>query len=265
MRVRTLSAVVALAIFVPFIILGGPYFAFAIFVLAMVGLYEIARMKDIPYFNAIGLIASLALTLVVLPPHYMIKPIETINSQFLFYLCGMALLVLTIHQYKKFTFESAAVLMFASLYVGFGFRFMILIRDMGIDTLMYLCIVIWATDVGAYLVGRFFGKHKLAPEVSPNKTIEGAIGGIVIAMLIGVSYVRIFTPDLGNTRHVWLLSILLSIVGQCGDLVESALKRHFGVKDSGNFMPGHGGVLDRFDSLIFASFMFMIWLNLFRR
>ena len=83
-------------------------------------------------------------------------------------------------------------------------------------------------------------------------------------MLAGVVFVFIFQPNLGDTNHVWLLSIILSLVGQFGDLVESALKRHFNVKDSGKFLPGHGGVLDRFDSLIFASFMFMIWLNLFQ-
>lgn len=264
MRIRTLSAIIGLLIFIPFILLGKGYFAFAIFILAMIGLYEIARMKHIPYFNAVGIISSLALTLIVLPPHYTLSIITPLNSQFLFYLCGMALLVLTIYRYRTINFEDASILMFSALYIGFGFKFMILIRDMGLDTLMYLFIVIWATDIGAYLVGRFCGKHKLAPEVSPNKTIEGSIGGVIIAMLAGVIYVRIFEPNLGNTHHVWLLSLLLSTVGQMGDLVESAYKRHFGVKDSGKFLPGHGGVLDRFDSMIFASFMFMIWLNLFR-
>lgn len=264
MKVRTLSALVGLLIFVPFILLGYGYFAFAIFVLSLIGLYEIAKMKHIPYSNIVGIISSIAMSLIVLPPHYTLSIINAQNSQFLFYLCGMALLTLTIHRYRTINFEDISILMFSSLYIGFGFRFMILIRDMGLDTLLYLFVVIWATDIGAYIVGRLYGKHKLAPEVSPNKTIEGALGGVAIAMLAGVIYSRLLQPNLGSTHHVWLLSIMLSIVGQMGDLVESAFKRHFGVKDSGKFLPGHGGVLDRFDSLIFASFMFMIWLNLFR-
>ncbi|MBK0347388.1 phosphatidate cytidylyltransferase [Aerococcaceae bacterium zg-ZJ1578] len=265
MRVRTLSAVIGLAIFIPFILLGNQYFAFAIFVLAVVGLFEIARMKHIPYFNLIGVVATLALTLIVLPPYYTLSWITLTNSQFLFYLCGMALLIMMVYRYKNLNFENVSLLMFGALYVGFGFRFIIVIRDMGLGTLMYLFFVIWATDIGAYLVGRFFGKRPLAPEVSPNKTVEGSLGGVIIAMLVGILFSRIVNPNLGLVEHVWLLSAILSIVGQFGDLVESSLKRHFGVKDSGNFLPGHGGVLDRFDSLIFASFMFMIWLNLFRR
>lgn len=264
MRVRTISAIAGLAVFIPFIILGGNYFAFSICVLAYMALYELSRMKQIEYKNIIGFITTIALLLIVLPTEYTLTILSDKNSQFLYYLCGMLLLVLTVYRYRSFNFEDAAVLMFGCLYVGFGFRYMIIIRDMGIDTLMYLFCVIWATDVGAYCIGRLFGKRPLASYVSPNKTIEGSLGGVIVAMFTGMVYYRIFLPDLGNTEHVWLLSVIISIVGQCGDLVESALKRHFKVKDSGKFLPGHGGVLDRFDSLIFASFMFMTWLNLFR-
>lgn len=264
MRTRIIGAIIGIVVLIPFVYLGSHPFAYGILVVAILGLFEIARMKQIQYFNAIGLISSLAVALIVLPEHYNLSWITNFNSQFLFYLCGMALLVLTVYGYKEINFEEVSVLMFAALYVGFGFRFIILIRDMGLITLAYLFVVIWATDIGAYFIGRAYGKHKLAPEVSPNKTIEGSIGGVLCAMLAGVVFVFIFQPNLGDTNHVWLLSIILSLVGQFGDLVESALKRHFNVKDSGKFLPGHGGVLDRFDSLIFASFMFMIWLNLFQ-
>lgn len=264
MRVRTISAVLGLLIFIPFIFLGGGYFAFAMLVLALVGLFEVSRMKGITYWNAIGLFSSFAVTLIVLPEPYNFALFSPTDFQYMFYLCGMILLVFTVYQYQSFNFDMASTLMFAALYIGFGFRFLIIIRDMGMDTLMYLFIVIWATDIGAYVFGRLYGKTKLAPHVSPNKTIEGSLGGVIMAMLVGVIYVYVFKPNLGNTNHVWLLSIILSLVGQMGDLVESAIKRYYGVKDSGNFLPGHGGVLDRFDSLIFASFMFMTWLNLFR-
>lgn len=264
MKLRTISALIGLVVFIPFIFLGGGFFAFSMWGLSMIGLYEIAQMKKIAYWNIIGLISSLALTLVVLPTEYNPFITQTSDFQYIFYLFVMVLLIATVYEYRSFNFEAAAVLIFAVLYIGFGFRFLIMIRDMGLNTLMFFFLIIWATDIGAYLVGRRFGKHKLAPEVSPNKTIEGSIGGIVIAMTVGVIYSTIFQPNLQETHHVWLLSILISCVGQLGDLVESALKRYYGVKDSGNFLPGHGGVLDRFDSLIFASFIFMTWLNLFK-
>lgn len=264
MKQRTISAIIALFVFTPFILLGAGYFAFSMWFLAMISLYEIARMKKLAYWNLIGVISSMALTVVVLPTKYNPLITQAVDFQYVFYLFVMALLIATVYEYRSFNFEAAAVLIFSVLYIGFGFRFLIMIRDMGLNTLMFFFIVIWSTDIGAYLVGRKYGKHKLAPEVSPNKTIEGSIGGVLLAMCIGSLYVRIFHPNLEETYHVWLLSMLISCVGQLGDLVESALKRFYGVKDSGHFLPGHGGVLDRFDSLIFASFIFMIWLNLFR-
>src|SRR5690606_996650 len=109
----------------------------------------------------------------------------------------------------------------------------------------------WATDTGAYFFGRAFGKHKLWPTISPKKTIEGAIGGIISACIVGISFHLIY-PFEHSFWMIVLVTILVSMVGQLGDLVESAYKRYFGVKDSGNILPGHGGILDRFDSLLFV-------------
>jgi phosphatidate cytidylyltransferase len=110
---------------------------------------------------------------------------------------------------------------------------------------------IWINDTGAYLVGSFIGKHKLYEKISPNKTWEGTLGGAVLAM--GLSYVvYLIFPQLAYI-HWFIISIIVSVFGTFGDLVESMLKRMAGVKDSGKLMPGHGGVLDRFDSLFFAT------------
>jgi phosphatidate cytidylyltransferase len=115
----------------------------------------------------------------------------------------------------------------------------------------YALLLIWVTDSGAYFVGRAMGKNKLWPEISPNKTIEGAIGGVVFAVLFSWIY-HYFTGVLDNYLIVTVMTIFLSVFGQIGDLVESALKRHYQVKDSGTILPGHGGILDRFDSLLFV-------------
>ncbi len=124
-------------------------------------------------------------------------------------------------------------------------------------------MVVWLTDIGAYFTGKTYGKTKLAPMVSPNKTIEGSIGGVVTALITTTIYSQVVDLNLEFTNYLWIVTIFVSLAGQFGDLVESAYKRYFGVKDSGKFLPGHGGVLDRIDSTLFASTMFMLWFNLF--
>lgn len=116
----------------------------------------------------------------------------------------------------------------------------------GIDLLLWTFIVTWTTDIGAYFVGRRFGRRKLAPSISPNKTVEGLCGGIAAATLLGGAWALI-TP-LGGA--LLALAPVLAIAAQAGDLFESAMKRRAGVKDSGSWLPGHGGVLDRLDGLV---------------
>ena len=127
-------------------------------------------------------------------------------------------------------------------------------RLVNVDKVLLALFIVWATDSGAYLVGTRYGRRKLLPKVSPNKTIEGSLGGIISAVLVSAIFMfirpQVATPYSFVT--MLLLTVIFSIAGQFGDLVESAIKRHFGVKDSGKFIPGHGGVLDRFDSLLFV-------------
>ena len=111
-------------------------------------------------------------------------------------------------------------------------------------------LIVWLTDSGAYLFGRKLGKHKLAPRVSPNKTWEGSICGTLLATVVLAVYLYFFPVGYHNWGLMVFLTLLLSILGQFGDLVESALKRFYGVKDSGKILPGHGGILDRFDSML---------------
>ncbi|MBG9985293.1 phosphatidate cytidylyltransferase [Facklamia sp. DSM 111018] len=261
MKLRIITALIAMAIFIPFLYVGGHWFAWVIFVLGAIGLYEIAKMKKIKYFGEIGIISTVALASVVLPGSYLEQIIPISEPLIIFYICGMLLLILTVYRYKYFNFVDAATLIFAALYIGFGFRFIIEIRNLGLPTMIYLFLVIWSTDTGAYFVGKHYGSHKLASYISPNKTIEGALGGIITSLIVTGVYSLIFKLQIPGQDYIGVLTILISLAGQFGDLVESAYKRYFQVKDSGSFLPGHGGVLDRFDSTLFASIMFMVWVN----
>ena len=114
-------------------------------------------------------------------------------------------------------------------------------------------MIVWITDSGAYLIGRKLGKHKLAPHVSPNKTWEGSIGGSLVSVIVVGLYLAFSPVKFAYGLPIMLLlTVVLSVGGQIGDLIESAFKRHYGVKDSGKILPGHGGILDRFDSLLFV-------------
>ena len=120
--------------------------------------------------------------------------------------------------------------------------------------------LIWAADIGAYLAGSAFGKNKLCPNVSPGKTIEGALGGVILSLVVGALYVLISTdkPALQNYFNFGVLSLIVSLVSILGDLFESILKRIADVKDSGKILPGHGGLLDRIDSLTCAAPIFFL-------
>jgi phosphatidate cytidylyltransferase len=124
--------------------------------------------------------------------------------------------------------------------------------------IFFLLAVIFASDTGAFYFGRFFGRHKLYPSVSPGKTWEGAVGGLISSLFIALIFFRIFAAF---GAGILILAGILSIAGQIGDLVESMLKRSCGVKDSGKLLPGHGGFLDRLDGMIFALPVLYIYLT----
>lgn len=119
---------------------------------------------------------------------------------------------------------------------------LIYLEDKSMLSIIWLACVIGATDIGAYFAGKSFGRNKIWPAVSPSKTWEGALGGFALAALVSSWF-----------GQAWLLGVIIGIVAQVGDFTESALKRKFGVKDSGDLLPGHGGILDRLDSYLFAA------------
>ena len=150
-------------------------------------------------------------------------------------------------------FKGMSVFLSGFFYFGITFGLFPLIRGHGENRhwLTFALAVPWICDTAAYFGGRFFGKHKFAPKISPNKTWEGAISGVVFSTIAGVLF-AIFLLKSENTLSVGIVAFFIGILGQTGDLVESLLKREAGVKDSGNIFPGHGGILDRTDSLLMS-------------
>lgn len=167
------------------------------------------------------------------------------------FICGIGvkeLYSMTFSQKKK----NIILFLLGTVYVVMGFYLFLQARnEQGLSFVLLVLFSIWATDSGAYFVGRKWGKHKLAPSISPNKTIEGSIGGIVVAWIVAIIF-QFIHPVEQNITSLFILVTVISVAGQVGDLIESAVKRYVDVKDSGNILPGHGGILDRFDSLLFV-------------
>ncbi|WP_010093381.1 phosphatidate cytidylyltransferase [Ornithinibacillus scapharcae] len=254
MKQRILTGVVALILFVPFVIYGKLPFAVIIYLLATIGLIELLKMHKVSWTSIPGLIAILFLWLILFPGLEGITSLHfSTNTTQILLIFVFLLLAYTVLLKNKFTFDDVGFILLAVLYVGLGFYYLLETRNSadGLALILFAFLIIWSTDTGAYFMGRAFGKNKLWPEISPNKTIEGAVGGILLATVVGVVF-HVIHPFTDSVLTVIIMTIALSVFGQIGDLVESAFKRHYNVKDSGTILPGHGGILDRFDSAIFV-------------
>ena len=255
MKTRIITGVVAAALFIPFVIYGKLPFTLLVYVIASVGVYEILRMKKIVIYSVPGILSLFATFVMLMPATWEQQVLEwtTYSKLELLFIAAILLLIYSVVVKNRFTFDDVAFVILSTLYVGMGFYYLIATRnaDEGLAYIIFALLVVWTTDSGAYFVGRRLGKNKLWPEISPNKTIEGFVGGIVIAV-VAVVIMQFIAPFDVSWIALLLIAIISSIFGQMGDLVESAIKRHYDVKDSGNILPGHGGILDRFDSLLFV-------------
>lgn len=238
-------------VFIPFVLYGHWPFILFVYFLATIGLFELMRMKKMPILSLPGISGFIFLWLMLLPP----------SVSFVFtkaewaVLFALLILTYTVLSKNEFTMDDAGFVMLAMVYVAMGFYFFMEARTQsgedGLATVFLVLFIVWATDTGAYFVGKAIGKNKLWPLISPNKTIEGSLGGVVLACIVGLVF-NMIHPFHAGVLGIVGIAILISVVGQMGDLVESAFKRYFGVKDSGKLLPGHGGILDRLDSVLFV-------------
>jgi phosphatidate cytidylyltransferase len=167
---------------------------------------------------------------------------------------GLSLILLLFVPGKDGIFQNWARMLAGTFYIGWLLNLIVSLRlDGGRNWVFLALFATFASDTAAYFTGKAIGRHKLAPHISPGKTREGAIAGVIGAMIVGVLF-TLSTPFNVPLDYIpaVILGALISVFGQCGDLVESLLKRNTGVKDSGTLMSGHGGLLDRLDSLLFA-------------
>lgn len=266
MKTRIISGAVAAAVVAALLILNSFFSIVVVIVLALlaaIAVYEMlcgtgAVKKSVPVYAAMLYVAALQFSYNGL----------FINSTTLSVLFVITLAVFAVLDHKNFTFPELVATISMPTVIGFAFACLEQIINPGDRTgLLYFFLLFnfaCVSDMGAYFVGSFVGKHKLAPEISPKKTVEGALGGIVCSVIGTIIICLIFQFILKTSINVVLLTVLtpvFSIIGMFGDLFASVIKRHYGIKDYGNIMPGHGGVLDRTDSILLIAPAFVLFLN----
>jgi phosphatidate cytidylyltransferase len=238
-----------------------PVFYGLIFIVMLLALHEYYALVALPIpFRVAGfLLGSLALLMFTIPQASVILPTGLIL---------MLMVALFARLELSIAFRSAAFGFFGALYVGGLMSFLIALRVMDAELghrgnlLMMLFCIIWVGDSFAFFAGKTLGRHKLAPVVSPKKTWEGAIAGFVFSILAAIICRYTFVQQLTVMDSI-IIGALVGILGQIGDLCESIVKRAANVKDSGQILPGHGGMLDRIDSLLFGASAMYYYLSFF--
>lgn len=244
LKERIISAVVGIPIIVAILYTGGVYWIAFFALLGIAAIYEFNRMISREY-QPLWLLSLLLMLLIMLSSFNAL----IIPALVLFMLLLIIYLVI---KYPQITIVDVALSLFPAIYIGFSLNFAILLNNHPLAFLIMLLIFLftWSSDIGGYFFGRFWGKHKLAPKLSPKKTWEGSLGGVFLTVLIAIIFFTIIKNGEQNIIIIIILGILSSIAAQLGDLFISGVKRKFAIKDTGNLIPGHGGVLDRFDSFL---------------
>lgn len=263
MKTRVLTAIALGLILIPVFIVGGNIFNIAVLILSWLGLREFLKAKeskkDIPVL--IDFISYIILTFIVLSGFNKTNIMFTIDFRVIAALF-LIFLIPTIfyHDSKKYSISDAFYLIGGVFFLGTSFELLIIYRNINYLVLIYLFLIPMITDTYAYIVGSLIGKHHLLESISPNKTIEGTIAGTVFGTFIGTVYYLVFVDASANMFLIILMTLFLSVIGQFGDLVFSNIKRYFDKKDFSNILPGHGGILDRFDSLLFVVLSYLFFL-----
>ena len=266
---RTITGLILAIVLIPLLLLGDWYFAVGVGILGFVATYELLMMfsSKEPILRKLCLTVPLWSAATIIFGFFdntMVLPMLVIGV--IVFLIGMIL-------NKHITANACVMMIFSYLYGGFLFYSIVILRNINIWILAIVFITVMLTDVGGYIFGYLFGKHKLCPTISPKKTIEGAVLGTIFGVCCGTGAYFVVTKLIEEVvfstfseMHIAIeilcvvgITLLLAVTGQLGDLVASKLKRAYDIKDFGKIFPGHGGVLDRFDStLIAGALMFVI-------
>lgn len=256
---RILTAIVSVIILIPILWFSDTYiFPIAIAVATCISLYEM--FSCIGYKNKLDvtfpsyLIGAAVPFLVKLASENLSAVLSPVFAVMILYI--LYLMALAVFKHKEYSIGDLSQCYMVAVYIIFGFSSIQLLREMANNVYLLIFIGAWITDIFAYFTGSFLGKHKLCEAISPKKTIEGSIGGIIFCSLSFVLFGAIMmSTNMSLIEYLILafIGVVISIISQIGDLSMSLVKRHYGIKDFGKIFPGHGGMLDRFDSIIAVS------------
>ena len=265
MTKKILGAIILIAIFVPFLIIGELPFTILMSVLSIFGLYELLKVRETKKkFPLVLKIFAYLLTCYFCL--YNTNSIEFINKFDYRVMSGIIFLFISlivfINNNEEYNINDALFLIGSVLFIGLSFNLIIITRNYDITYIIYLLLITTITDTFALFTGMLIGKHKLCPKISPKKTIEGLIGGTIMGTFVATIFYNTIISSTVPLVTVIMLTFVLCLVGQLGDLVFSSIKRYYDVKDFSNLIPGHGGILDRFDSLIFVVLAFTILIEI---
>ena len=276
MKTRIISSTVALALLAAVVLLGREAIGLAVFALALVGIHEFYSAAGNGGYSPVYPLGFIACLPILYPavwgkgPDALLESIplnlvETV-SLILFVLVVTAF-CLMIFSRGKFNLADLSITLFGIIYVPFLFSYVALTRNLDLGYLYIWLIFIggWVTDIFAYFTGVTVGRTKILPKVSPKKSLEGSIGGVVGCAAAMTAFGAVFEGALGGIPlyHFIILGVLCGVISQVGDWAASAIKRFVNIKDYGRIMPGHGGVLDRMDSILFVAPLVYFYISLF--
>ncbi len=264
---RTINSAL-LILFLWLLIFILPIWIFAVAIVAAVGigLYEFFNMvskKGIPIYRYFGIIIG---CLIPITTYLQFRSSAEVEFVLIAAVCFCVFLLQIARRKTENALVGIATTFFGVFYIGWLFSFAIKLRILpplnmdGRFLILYLLLVTKSGDIAAYFIGTFFGKHQLIPRISPKKSIEGAVAGSIVSFIVAIAFKGLL-PAVSIT-HICVIGVLLSLVGQVGDLSESLIKRDCKVKDSGSLFRGLGGMLDLIDSLLFTTPIFYFYLRL---
>ena len=262
---RLITAVLGIPLLIFLIYRGSTLLLLAVLLVFLLGMREFIYMAEKTGYSLLKLSMYIGGLLLIGEAYLYGGEYATLTYFIVFMFLAINLILVS-----KLNIATMAVSFLGVIYLSF-FKYILLLRDLpyvfleGFYLILIAFLLTWMVDTGAYFSGRLFGNKKLAPSISPNKTWEGAIGGTIFTILTAV-ILHFTLISIGGVLNAIILGLLISISGQLGDLLESLIKRAANVKDSGNLLPGHGGILDRFDSILFTvpvTYYFMYFMNIF--
>ena len=260
MKERTLSAIILMAILIFCICISSKIFALAIMVISILGFNE---FFDIKYnkdkgLRVVRILGIISLVLILLNNiFYTVK----LNALILLPLIFLSMPIVFYNDNKRYNINDCLYIIGVVYFLGLSFGNIIYLRDTNISKCIFIFIIAFITDTYAYIGGSLIGRHKLTT-ISPKKTIEGSIIGTIMGTLIGSVYYYNVVGEC-TLFQIVMLCLFLTVISEIGDLLFSSIKRYFDKKDYSNLIPGHGGILDRFDSVIYVSLSLSLILNLF--